>query len=75
MKKLEKACGKYEKWKSKNNPNYMPWLNPEQVQVPRYKPDEIGQLDVKETLIVSETTSEATVSENSIQVENYVTDD
>lgn len=35
FKKLSKAVTKYDKWKSKHNPNHKPWANPEQVAIPK----------------------------------------
>jgi hypothetical protein len=75
MKKLAKACMKYEKWKAKNDPSHKPWVNPEQMNIPRYKPSDIGAFDVNETLIASANSSEATVGENSVEIDNYVKDD
>jgi hypothetical protein len=75
MKKLAKACIKYDKWKSTHEPSYKPWLNPEQMTLPRYKPSEIGTFDVNETLTTSADNGEATVGENTVEIDNYVKDD
>ncbi|RMZ94113.1 PCTP protein, partial [Brachionus plicatilis] len=32
--KMHQACLKYDKWKKKNNPDYMPWVHPEQNKSP-----------------------------------------
>ena len=64
-KKLAKTCTKYDKWKAKNNPNFKPW----------FKPNEIGTLDVNETLTTSANTNEATVGENAVEIDNFVKDD
>ena len=75
MKKLAKACTKYDKWKAKNDSSYKPWLNPEQMTIPRYNPNEIGAFDVNETLIASANSSEATVGENTVEIDKFVKDD
>ncbi len=44
-KKLYKACLKYDKWKSKHNPSYMPWIYPDQITVPRIDWNDILSFD------------------------------
>jgi hypothetical protein len=46
IKKFYKAALKYDKWKSKNNPDHKPWLNPEQISVPRLDWKDISAFDV-----------------------------
>ena len=75
MKKLQKACGKYEKWKSKHQPSFKPWIYPEQMTATRLNPDDIGQLDTKETLFASKDNDEGTIKENAVQLENFISDD
>lgn len=48
MKKLHSACLQYPTWKSKNQPNKKPWINPDQLNLPRIdlskcKPKDYGQ--------------------------------
>ena len=75
MKKLSRACVKYDKWKAKNQPSIKPWLYPEQMIKPRYNPNEIGKFDVNETLIMSANTGEAAVGENAVEIDDFVNDD
>lgn len=75
MKKLQKACGKYEKWKSKHQPSFKPWIYPEQMTVNRLNPDDIGQLDTNETLSASKDNDEGSIKENTVQLEKFLSDD
>ncbi|XP_058490788.1 START domain-containing protein 10 [Solea solea] len=34
MKRINKACLKYSEWKQRHNPNFKPWLYPEQTTLP-----------------------------------------
>ena len=75
MKKLAKACIKYDKWKANNEPSYKPWLFPEQMTIARYNPTEIGTFDVNETLTTSANNGEGNVGENTVELDNFVKDD
>lgn len=75
MKRLAKACTKYDTWKAKNQPEHKPWSFPEQMTIARYKPTEIGTFDVNETLTASANTGEGAVGENTVEIDNYVKDD
>ena len=76
MKKLTKACTKYEKWKSQNEPHWKPWLNPEQMMtLPRYNPSDIGQFDVNETQTAAANPSEASIAENTVEMESLDRDE
>jgi len=70
IKKLSKACTKYDKWKAKNQPSFKPWLYPEQMNAERLKPDDIGKFDAKETLTASGDSGEATIRENAVQMDD-----
>jgi hypothetical protein len=72
MKKLGKACTKYDKWKSKHQPSHKPWLYPEQVTVGRLNPADIGTFSAEETLTASADTGEATIGENAVQIDDLV---
>ena len=54
IKKLHKACSKYEKWKSNNNPDYKPWCNPEQIRVPKIDWNDIKEFNLAELPRVDE---------------------
>ena len=45
FKKMQRACVKYDKWKAKNNPDYMPWVDPEKIRVPKLDWNDIISLD------------------------------
>ena len=51
---MRKASLKYDKWKSKHNPDYKPWQNPEQIRVPRLDKNDIMTLDASELPKVDE---------------------
>lgn len=72
MKKLTKACSKYEKWKSKNSPHLKPWIYPEQMTVARLNPADLGTFNAEETLIASADTGEAAIGENAVQIDDFV---
>jgi hypothetical protein len=75
MKKLIKACSKYEKWKAKHQPSFKPWLYPEQMNPKRLNPEDIGTFSAQETLIASANSGEATIRENSVQIDAFVKED
>ena len=77
MKKLTKACAKYEKWKSQNDPQWKPWRNPEQMMtLPRYDPNDVGRFDLNETRSAAAANpSEASIAENTVEMENNIDKD
>lgn len=75
MKKLAKACGKYEKWKAKNQPSFKPWVNPEQMPAARLNPADIGVFNARETLVSSADSSEAAIGENAVAIDDFVKED
>ncbi|CAF1013010.1 unnamed protein product [Rotaria sordida] len=75
IKKLAKACSKYDKWKAKNQPSYKPWLYPEQMNVEKFNQGDIGKFDAKETLTTSANNDEGAIQENAVEVDNYVRED
>lgn len=64
VKKMHKTCLKYDKWKAKNNPNFMPWINSEQMRAPRYDPKDILPIDVAS--LKKEQGDESQVKENDL---------
>ncbi|CAF0994921.1 unnamed protein product [Brachionus calyciflorus] len=63
--KLHKACLKYDKWKSKNNPNFMPWIYPEQRKAPMIDWNDIMQLD--ETDLKKNMIDESKIGESEVE--------
>lgn len=45
------------------------------MTIARYNPTEIGTFDVNETLTTSANTGEASVGENTVEIDNFVKDD
>jgi hypothetical protein len=68
---LTKACAKYEKWKSKNQPSFKPWLYPEQMSSVRLNPADIGTFNAQETLVASANNGEATIGENTVSMDQF----
>ncbi|CAF3119681.1 unnamed protein product [Rotaria sp. Silwood2] len=75
IKKLTKACAKYDKWKTKNQPSYKPWLYPEQMKVGNFKQSDIGKFDAKETLNASANNDEGAVQENAVEFDDFAQED
>lgn len=61
MSRLLKACHRYETWKLQHQPDYKPWLCPEQSSLPQFNPADIRPM--------SETLSAAVIDERSAQLE------
>ena len=56
MTKIHKAAKGYEKWKMKHNPQYKPWLYPEQMELPRLEVNQIQSIDdQKNAAVIDET--------------------
>ena len=64
VKKMHKACGKYDKWKGKHNPNNRPWIFPEQITLPRLDPKDINAFDLAQ--INKNVSAESQINENEI---------
>lgn len=75
IKKLTKACTKYDTWKSKNQPSFKPWLHPEQMSHVRLNPNDIGKFDAKETLAVSADTGENMIREQAMDTDEFDRED
>ncbi|RNA17048.1 hypothetical protein BpHYR1_037335 [Brachionus plicatilis] len=72
MKKIYKASLKYEKWKAKHNPGFMPWVNPDQFSVARIDWNDIQPLDLGQ--FKKNQIDESQIAENQVQ-ENDADDD
>lgn len=55
---------KYDKWKAKHNPDYRPWVNPEQIKVPRIDWNDIVAMDL--ALLNANLVDESNINENDI---------
>ena len=65
MKKLHKSCLKYDKWKSKNQPENKPWINPELIKVPKIDWNDIAAIDLNNIVKIDESNiNEAEVEKN-----------
>lgn len=65
VKKLHKAALKYEKWKVKSkNPNYKPWIYPEQIHVQRIDWNDIIAVDLNQMKVDS--VDESQINENDV---------
>lgn len=73
IKKMYKACLKYEKWKSKHNPNYKPWYNPEQIRVPKLDLNDILEIDVNS--LKNSSVDESQVKESEVEKNDDEADD
>jgi hypothetical protein len=45
------------------------------MTIARYNPSEIGAFDVNETLTTSANSGEATVGENTVEIDNFIKDE
>lgn len=53
--RLMRACQKYDSWKSKHQPSYKPWLYPEQIEVPRLRPEDVlASADFEDSQLLDE---------------------
>lgn len=66
LKKFYKACLKYDKWKSKNNPHYKPWANPDQFKIPRIDWSDILPLDRDEIVNSNSNGDESQIAEKDL---------
>ena len=67
--RIHKASLNYEKWKRTHNPNFKPWLNPEQMTLPR--------LNIEDIKPISEYNSTESLDESNMEDvdENELSDD
>lgn len=69
--RIHKACLNYKKWKSTHNPNFKPWLYPEQMTLPRLNIDDIKPLSEFTSM---ESLDESGMTEDDIK-DNDISDD
>ena len=73
---MGKACIKYDKWKSQNEPNYKPWINPELYRTPRLDWNDINEIDllaINNKIQDSNEINESEIKEN--ELENHEDND
>ncbi|ELU12780.1 hypothetical protein CAPTEDRAFT_102229 [Capitella teleta] len=59
MNKIHKAAKGYPKWKAKHNPQWKPWLYPEQMTLPRLQLNQILSIeDQKNAKVIDETNAQ-----------------
>ncbi|XP_076117224.1 START domain-containing protein 10-like [Mytilus galloprovincialis] len=71
--RIHKACLSYQKWKSTHNPNFKPWLNPEQMTLPRLNMADIkplSEFNSRESLDDESCMKESDIGENDISDED-----
>ena len=68
IKKLAKACVKYDKWKAVNGPGNKPWSNPEMISSPKLDWNDIQEIDLTDLKgKYNGETDESAINENELE--------
>lgn len=70
IKKIYKACLKYDKWKAKHNPENKAWENPEMLQIPKIDMTDIISYDLDSLKNMSE--DESNIKENDLDKNEFI---
>lgn len=67
VKKLYKCAKNYPAWKAKHNPNWKPWLYPEQIEVAKLNMQDVVNEDVTDDDRIDETQHQTEASSGELK--------
>ena len=68
LSRIHKACKNYDKWKTSHNPNFKPWIYPEQMTLPRL---DMSQIQPLAAGVSTNSIDESNVGEEDIDDDDY----